>query len=113
MSYRVPLPSVFAARLLPDGRWLVTAADQSPFTPATRAYLVIRLRAADREHKRRQRRLEDCGRKRLHIETHYFRAVEALLESTRLTEAEALDQANVKTALGDVLDEWVAQWLNK
>jgi hypothetical protein len=70
-------------------------------------------RAGERERKRRQRALERCGRKRLYIETHYFHAVEALLRSTRLNEAEALDQAKVEIALSAVVDEWVARWLKE
>lgn len=68
-------------------------------------------RRADRERKARQRAAERAGIKRLKIEANYHRIVEALLRSTRLTEAEALDKKLVEAEVAEVLAEWASAWL--
>lgn len=65
---------------------------------------IERQRAAARERKREQRRMDKAKTKKLRIEMHYHRIVEALLISTRLTEAQALDQAKVEAEVAEVLD---------
>ncbi len=63
--------------------------------------------------KRRERARHRMGLRVLDIETNYFRAVEALIASTRLTDVEALDQKNVEAALGEVVAEWANLWLDQ
>ena len=63
--------------------------------------------------KRRYRRRVRCGIKVLAVEVNYHRLVEALLESTRLTDTQALDQNMVAAEAAAVLGEWAERWVGE
>jgi hypothetical protein len=60
-------------------------------------------------YKRRQRH----GEAVLRLRADYFPLVAALLESGRLTEADALDRDQVESAIAEVVRDWVARWQEK
>src|SRR5262249_53947960 len=70
-------------------------------------------RRADAERKRKQRARERGGVKRLRVEARYFKLIEALLASERITDQDALDQSKVEAALAEVVSEWVFHWTEK
>lgn len=65
--------------------------------------------ARQRAYRERQRH----GEAVLPLRVDYFRLIEALLVSGRLSEADALDRSRVKIAAGEVLDDWAMRWLQK
>jgi hypothetical protein len=67
--------------------------------------------AAQRQaaYKRRQRH----GEAVLALRCEYFPLIEALLASSRLTEADALDRGQVESAVAEVVRDWIARWREK
>jgi hypothetical protein len=65
------------------------------------------------ERRRRHRHRAKQGRRILRVEVEYFPLVEALIRSTRLSEAAALDPQQVEAAIGDVVREWCERWLKE
>jgi hypothetical protein len=47
----------------------------------------------------------------LRIEVDFCATVDALLASSRLSTAAALDRHRVEVAVGEVVSEWAAKWL--
>lgn len=64
--------------------------------------------AAARQRRYRARTRQ--GHAMLRVKVQYHEVVAALLESTRLTEAEALDRKRVESAVSDVLRDWADKW---
>lgn len=50
------------------------------------------------------------GKAVLRPSVDYFAFIDVLLESTRLTEQEALDRRKVDEAAAAVLEDWIAKW---
>jgi hypothetical protein len=60
-------------------------------------------------HRKRRERIRDALELETYeIETHRGRLIEAMLDSGRLTEAEALDQSKVEAEVTAIIEEWVA-----
>lgn len=63
--------------------------------------------ARNRKYRARQRR----GGVVLQVEADEHQLAEALILSSRLTEAAALDRTELERQAADVLRQWSAQWL--
>lgn len=64
--------------------------------------------AAARQARRRQR--QRAGLIVLRVPVPEFDTIAALIEANRLSEAAALDRAQVEKAVGEVLAEWARRW---
>jgi hypothetical protein len=64
--------------------------------------------AARRQRAYRQRASK--GEAVLRVSVHYFGVIDALIASSRLSEADALDRTKVEAALADILCEWARRW---
>ncbi len=63
--------------------------------------------ARQKVYRERQRH----GEAVLPLRVDYFRLIEALFRSGRLSEADALDRALVQAATSGVVADWVERWL--
>jgi hypothetical protein len=61
-------------------------------------------------HQARVRERARDGKAIFRLEADHDLVVLALIESRRLTEAEALERPKVEAALARVLEEWAARW---
>jgi hypothetical protein len=61
-------------------------------------------------HQARVRERARNGKAIFRLEANHDLLVLALLESRRLTEAEALDRSRVEAELARVLEQWAARW---
>lgn len=64
--------------------------------------------ARQRRYRARARR----GEAVLRVRANYFDLIDALVESTMLSEGEALDREKVETAVAEVLATWLRQRRN-
>jgi hypothetical protein len=69
-----------------------------------------RRRALDAACHRRMRARAKAGKAVFQVEIDEHSVAEALINSLRLTEAEAADRKHVARALGTLIAEWAAQW---
>lgn len=67
----------------------------------------------DTIRKRRLRRRARDGKAVLKVEVNIDKLIDAMLESRRLSESDALDRRKVEADAALVLAEWAAQWLEK
>ena len=64
---------------------------------------------AVRSRRKRVRRKQ--GMASFRVEAHEHRLAEALILSTRLTEAEALQRPLIERELGLLIDDWIEKWM--
>ena len=64
-----------------------------------------------RQRKREQRQRDKVGAKPVSTKPQYNRLCEALIVSTRLPEADALDDEKVADAATAILNEWAKLWI--
>ena len=63
-----------------------------------------------RDRTRSCRQRQKRGRAVLSVEVDEFKLISALIESGRLSEAQALDPARVRGALAEVVRDWAGRW---
>lgn len=91
-------------------RTLPSAPSRRKLPPGAAACDNERRRAGWRDRQRRKRAHDDANEKRYVIFAPEDQLAEALCNSERLTEAEALDHDSVERAIEAVVREWAKRW---